>query len=549
MWCWRSERTVIGRARPALIAVCIELVIVVRPAVAQAPAPPDARLTEAVPSSASAELAYMNRPVTRLRARVLTHMPADRVRAAETILDALVDAAVAGPVSTRSVSGVTFVRVADHDVLELVPADADAAAGETPETQARAAADRLTLALAEAVEARSPGRIARASALTLLATAVSLTLLVWLALALARGRRHLVGAARNRLGPRSGTVQMAAVSRIAGGLVTSIYAIAVMLSGYWWLAFSLRQFPYTRPWGETLRAHLLHVLGRVALDVARAVPGLLVVAIILAIARLCVQLVSRFFINVERGVIRVRWADPDTAAATRHLVAIMLWLFAVILSYPYLPGSGSDAFKGISVMIGLIVSLGSSGIVNQMMSGLTLVYSHALHVGDVVRIGEHEGTVAGFSLLAVRLRTFQREEITLPNAIVVAHSTMNYTRLAPQGGLFLAIGVTIGYDAPWRQVRALLLLAASRTTNVAPQPAPVAFQEALGDFAVRYRLLVCLQDAADRVLTRDRLLANIQDAFNEHDVQIMSPHYVTDAENAKVIPRRDWHAPPAGAQD
>jgi small-conductance mechanosensitive channel len=540
-----------SRARRALIAACLASTVSAPLAAGQPP--PDAGLIELLPPSASAELTYMNRSITRLRARVLTRMPPDRVRAAETLLDALVDRAVAGPVSTRSAKSVMFVRVADRDVLELVPADADVAAGETPESQAAAAADRLRLALAEAVELRSPVRIARASALTLAATALVLTVLVSLRRAFARTRSRLVEAGRRRLGPRpsgaSADGEIGAVSRIVGGLVTLIYLIIVLLSGYWWVAFSLRQFPYSRPWGETLRTHLLRLLGRLAWDVAQALPGLLVVVVILGITRILVQLAGRFFVNVERGAIRVSWAHPDTAAATRHLVAVMLWLFAVILSYPYLPGSGSDAFKGISVMVGVIVSLGSSGIVNQMMSGLTLVYSRALRVGDIVRIGDHEGTVAGLSLLAVRLRTFQREEITFPNAVVVGHNTVNYTKLAPAGGLFLATGVTIGYDAPWRQVRALLLLASARTANVATQPPPIVFQDALGDFHVSYRLLVCLQDAADRVLTRDRLHANIQDAFNEFGVQIMSPHYRMDPPAAKVVPRERWHDPPAAPAD
>jgi len=266
---------------------------------------------------------------------------------------------------------------------------------------------------------------------------------------------------------------------------------------------------------------------------------------ILAITRILVQTSDALFRNVERGKLTVNWAYPETAGATRRLVAITLWLFGLIVSYPYLPGSGSDAFKGVSVFVGVVISLGSSGIVNQLMSGLTLTYSRALKVGDVVRIGECEGVVSAISLLSVKLRTFQGEEITVPNAVVVGQSTTNYTKLAASGGSSLATSVTIGYDIPWRQVRSLLLLAAERTRNVRREPPPRVIQDALDDFYVRYRLVVGLDDPTDRLLTRDRLHANIQDAFNEFGVQIMSPHYESDPASPKIVPRPRWHARPA----
>jgi small-conductance mechanosensitive channel len=149
------------------------------------------------------------------------------------------------------------------------------------------------------------------------------------------------------------------------------------------------------------------------------------------------------------------------------------------------------------------------------------------------------------SLLSLKLRTFQGEEITVPNAVVVGLSTTNYTKLAPSGGAYLATSVTIGYDTPWRQVESLLLLAAERTATVRREPPPRVVMEALEESYVRYRLMVCLDEPADRVLTRDQLHANILDAFNEFGVQIMSPNYEGDPASPKIVPREQWHAPPA----
>jgi small-conductance mechanosensitive channel len=222
-----------------------------------------------------------------------------------------------------------------------------------------------------------------------------------------------------------------------------------------------------------------------------------------------------------------------------------LWVFALALAYPHLPGSGTDAFKGVSVFVGLMISLGSSGIVNQVMSGLTLTYSRALRLNDFVRIGDVEGTVTHLGSLSTKLKTLLREEITIPNAVVVSTQTTNYSRLADVEGVFVKTQVTIGYDTPWRQVKALLLLAASRTTGVRETPPPAVRQSALEDFYVEYTLLVCLEDPASRLVTLDQLHGHIQDAFNEHGVQIMSPNYEADPAGPKVVPPDRWFESPA----
>ena len=239
------------------------------------------------------------------------------------------------------------------------------------------------------------------------------------------------------------------------------------------------------------------------------------------------------------------WVYPETAQPTRRLVTGLLWVFALAMAYPYLPGSETDAFKGVSVFVGLIISLGSSGIVNQVMSGLTLTYSRALHVGDFVKIGDHEGTVVHLGSLSTKLKTARREEVTIPNAVVVSHTTTNYSRHADGEGVFVPTSITIGYDVPWRQVHALLLLAAERTNGLRREPPPRVLQTALQDFYVQYTLLACFEHAHLRVATLATLHANIQDAFNEYGVQIMSPNYEADPADSKIVPREKWYAAPA----
>ena len=512
--------------------------------------PPEPALTEAVPSGREAVLTYVNRPITILRARVLLHAPDDRVAAARQLLDQLVDQGITGPVTTVVSSGVVFIRVGGHDVLNLVAADLNPLTGETLDRRASEATDRLSVALAERQELRL-GRFLwsglRAGAATLF-VAFLIALLVR-----TRGRAEAAThrVAHRRLEPLSDLAPIPAVwiTRLSTGTMTGAFLVAGAFLTYWWLGFVLRQFPYTRPWGETLREYLIALVTSTAFGVANAIPGLFFVALVIGATKLIVSVASSFFDSVERGHVSVAWASADTARASRWLTSIVLWLFAVIIAYPFLPGSGTDAFKGIGVFVGLIVSFGSSGFVNQLMSGLTLIYSHALRVGDVIQTGNVEGEVTRMGPVSIQVHTFLGEQVTIPNSVVIGQSTTNYTRLMRSGGMSLGTEVTIGYGTPWRQVSALLWRAAQRTNGVLSDPPPRVVQRALEDFYVRYRLIVSVETHADRAEVLTRLLGNIQDAFNEFGVQIMSPNYQRDPHTPQIVPPERWYDAPAVAPE
>jgi small-conductance mechanosensitive channel len=275
-----------------------------------------------------------------------------------------------------------------------------------------------------------------------------------------------------------------------------------------------------------------------------SIPKLLVVLLVAIAARLLSRAVGEVFRAIEDGRIAASEAMRETAQPTRRMLQGLVWIFALVLAFPYLPGSESAAFKGVSVMLGVIISLGSAGIVGQAMSGLVLMYSRAVRPGDFVRIGDVEGTVTELSLLSTKLRTNRREEVTIPNSVVVSGSTTNYHRHAGEGVL-AGTTVTIGYDTPWRQVHALLREAADRTPGLRRPPDPRVLQTGLSDFYVEYTLLVCLERPELRVATLATLHENIQDLFNEYDVQIMSPHYEADPAGKKVVPQGEWFVPPA----
>ena len=325
----------------------------------------------------------------------------------------------------------------------------------------------------------------------------------------------------------------------------AIAAVLIISAIYSWASLSLQRFPYTEPWGDKLGRYVLQLfqhLGRSAVD---SLPGLFAVVVIFLFARWFVRLGRAFFEQIVAGRIRVSWLEPETAQATERIFTGVAWILAIVVAYPYIPGSGTDAFKGISVFVGLMISLGSTGIINQVMSGLFVVYSRALRPGEWVQVNDVEGEVLEVGLLAGKIRTVEGQEVTIPNSVLVGTATKNHTRLGYPDGMIVSCTVTIGYDAPWRQVEGLLLLAADRTVEVRKQPAPYVLQRSLSDFYVAYTLIARITDAKRRMEILSDLHAHVQDAFNEFGVQIMSPHFMVQPQGAVIVPPSKWHASPA----
>jgi small-conductance mechanosensitive channel len=429
----------------------------------------------------------------------------------------------------------------------IAPADVDTLSGETVETVTDAAAARLQVALAETAELRAPGRMLRAGGLSLAITAV-LAGLLWLLRRLDRllARRFADLTERRLLGKSAG------VTLVASQLVDVCYrALRLLLAAtalalvYLWLANVLRRFPYTRPWGESLRALLVTHLSALGATLVDAAPGLFAVALIMVAARWASKAVALLFDAVERGRVSLPGVYPDTAPPTRRLVIAGVWMSALAMAYPYIPGSNTDGVKGMSVFIGVILSFGSAGVIQHLVSGLMLTYARAAHVGDFARIGDVEGTILQIGPIATKMRTPIGEEVTIPNAVVVSQTLTNYSTNGDGPAAYLPTSVTIGYDTPWRQVEALLLAAAGRTTGLRGTPPATVWRVSLDDFYVKYTLLVAPDDPCRRAELLDRLHGHILDAFNEHGVQIMSPRYVTDPRSPKVVPPSQWYAPPA----
>ncbi len=237
--------------------------------------------------------------------------------------------------------------------------------------------------------------------------------------------------------------------------------------------------------------------------------------------------------------------DPDWAMPTHKIVRFMIIAFSIVIAYPYIPGSDSMAFKGVSVFIGVIFSLGSSSFIANVMAGLAMTYRGAFKEGDRVRIDDVFGRVEEIKLMTTRIQTIKNESVLIPNSNILNTNVTNYSVMAKKPGLLLHSTVGIGYDTPWRQVEAMLLLAAERTEGLQKEPAPFVLQTLMGDFAVNYEINAYCTEVNRMLAIKSDLHRNIQDVFNEYGVQIMSPAYESDPQTLKIVPPKDWYAAPA----
>jgi small-conductance mechanosensitive channel len=503
------------------------------------------------PASVNARLEYFNREIATFRVTAFGYSPAERVFGARARIEAAVQKDGPGKVTLRNVPEGRFLEIDGKVAFVLLPGDADGTVGQTADEVAEAARGRLQEAVTAARESASPVALARALGLSAVVTGVWVLLM------------RLLAKSNRRIGLRLSAVaagqveklKVAGVAALCGPYVRSAVRrlvevglwVVALFGTFLWLTFVLGRFAWTHPWGVQLSSYLIGVLQDAGTAIVRAVPGLGTVVVIVLVTRWVNAVIRAFFDRVASGEIAIGWLDAEIANPTRRVVTALVWLFALAMAYPYLPGADSDAFKGLSVLVGLMVSIGASGLVGQAASGLILMYSRTLRPGEFVRIADSEGTVTDLGLFATRLRSGLGEEIVLPNAWVLANTTRNFSRVVGGPGFILHAVVSIGYDTPWRQVHAMLLEAAVRTRGILATPAPYVVQTALSDFYVEYRLVAYAGPEGPRLRAEAMSLLHgqIQDVFNERGVQIMSPHYFKDPEAPKIVPPEGWFAPPA----
>jgi small-conductance mechanosensitive channel len=514
----------------------------------------DAQAQASAPSATgatSADLTLMDRPIATFRASLSGATPEQRARRTQAVLEGLSERTLELPTQTIHGSlgeqrGVIFRR-GDRILFALLQDDVDPADTRPFDDVAAETQSRLDAALAARRAQLHWPNIVRGILYSVLATVI-LVAAIWLI-----GRMQTWLQARIQYAVEAHVLRRTAKSfdwtgsafHLARQIVQlmSLFLAAALI--YLYLIVVLERFPASEPMGARLSGFLWSLANDIASAIVNAIPGIITVVVIFLLTRALQNLLDNVFRAVQQRNLTIPGLHPDTAGATRRIVSIVVWALALTFAYPYLPGAQSDVFKGLSVLLGLMVTLGSSGIVNQLMSGIVVTYSRAFHKGDMVKIGDLTGTVVSVDTLSVKLTNVRQEEVTIPNAVVVGSVVCNYSNREGKPPAFLTASVTIGYDTPWRQVQVMLALAAARTRQTLDTPPPFVLQQALSDFYIEYALHVAVADPNLRPVILSELHSHIVDVFNEYDVQIMSPHFMGQPAANVVVPREGWYAAPA----
>lgn len=325
----------------------------------------------------------------------------------------------------------------------------------------------------------------------------------------------------------------------------TVSALVALVFLYVYLQFVLSLYPRTRPLAEHLLVLLLDPLATMGAALLAAVPNLVFIALLIVVIRYLLKLTRLFFEAIEQGTVTLARFEREWASPTYRIVRLLIIAFAVVVAYPYIPGSDSAAFRGVSIFLGVMFSLGSSSIIANLIAGYTMTYRRTFRVGDRIKVSDFIGDVTNVRLMVTHLRSLKNEEIIVPNSLILNSHVINYSSLARQQGLILHTTVGIGYETPWRQVEAMLLLAAERTPGLLRQPPPFVLQQALGDFCITYELNAYCDEPTSMYRLYTELHRSILDVFNEYGVQIMTPAYERDPEQPKVVPKEQWFMEPA----
>ena len=299
-------------------------------------------------------------------------------------------------------------------------------------------------------------------------------------------------------------------------------------------------FPQTKGLAYQIFSYIWNPIKNILVGIVDYIPSLFAILIICFAVKYLVRLVHYLSREVEAGRLKFGGFYPDWAMPTYHIIRFLLYAFMIAMIYPYLPGAKSGVFQGISVFIGLIVSLGSSTVIGNVIAGLVITYMRPFKLGDRIQLNDTTGNVIEKTPLVTRIKTPKNEVVTIPNSFIMSSHTVNYSASAREYGLIIHSEVTIGYDVPWRQVHQLLIEAALNTPGVIDDPRPFVLETSLSDWYPVYQINAYIREADKLAQIYSDLHQNIQDRFNEAGIEIMSPHYMAMRDgNESTIPKDD----------
>jgi small-conductance mechanosensitive channel len=465
-----------------------------------------------------------------IRSRILSISPENRASLIRDRINKLAKDPLFNPDSLQVSDGDTTTDIVAKDLTIMSVTDNDAkAAGQTRQELADEYLRSIRAAVASFKKDYNLKTVLLELLLALVSTAIFILILVFsrkfffkLYEKLQSWKDVLIRGIRfQKLEIVSSTQMTAFLVRLA----KLLRAVLIILLLYFYLLTVLSLFPLTRKLALTILNYVLSPLSTAGKSFLAYLPKLFSIVVVVVITHYVAKLVKLFFSAVDKGHISLPGFYPEWARPTYKIVRFLIYVFAGVVIFPLLPGSDSSAFKGISIFLAALISLGSAGAISNVIAGVVLTYMRAFKIGDRVKISETVGDITEKTLLITRIRTIKNEEITIPNAMILGSHIINYSTSAQDLGLILHTTVTIGYDAPWRKVHELLIAAALATEGVLDKPAPFVLQTSLDDSFVSYQINAYSEKPNEMAVIYARLHENIQDKFNEAGIEIMSPHF------------------------
>lgn len=506
------------------------------------------------PARAQAPVILDGREVFMVRERIFSFSPDDRARAISGKLGKLLKDPFFRADSIVAVDAEATTDIVAGDMIIMSVTDKDALAeGKSRQETANDYVVKIRTALNEHTREYRLNRILLDALYAFIATAVLISLLILFRKVFPRIYTKIDSWRGTRIRSiRIQSFEIMHADRIAAMVTSAARGVRVLITvalfyAYIPLVFSF--FPWTRGFAAKLFDYTMTPLITIAGAVVEYLPNIFFIAVITVVTHFVIKFSRLFFNEVARGAITLPGFYADWAEPTFKIIRFLIIAFAAIVAFPYFPGSDSPAFKGVSIFFGVLLSLGSTSAVANIVSGVILTYTRAFKIGDRVQIADTVGDVTEKTLLVTRVRTIKNVDITIPNAMVLGSHITNFSSSAGEYGLILHTSITIGYDAPWRTVHELLLSAAGATEHILELPAPFVLQTALNDFYVTYELNAYTDHPHQMVKIYSELHQNIQDKFNGAGVEIMSPHYAQIRDgNSTTIPQAylpGGYVPPA----
>jgi small-conductance mechanosensitive channel len=420
------------------------------------------------------------------------------------------------------------VLIGNEPIVTVTEADAKPL-GTTAEKLAKDWASEIQQTMAPAASASGWRVLLRQLILATLILVVAVAILILLQ----RGRRFL----RDRLEASRGKIpalrfrglQLISPESIhlsLARLLSLIYLVGILVVSVAALLLIFAQIPETRGYAYQVFLWMWDPFLTILKGVLSYLPNLFYILVIVAVTRVALRAITFLFEQAHRGVISLEpWVHGDVARPTAQIIKAVIIVLALFFVAPLIPGTGSTAARGITVILGLMVSFGSSSTVGNLIAGIVLTYMRPFKIGERVKVGDSVGDVVERTFLYIKIRTIKNEQVIVPSLLALNNSMINYSAETRARGLILHTTVTIGYDAPWRKVHELLEHAAERTADILKDPKPFVLQTSLNDFFVSYQLNAYTDKPARMAQIYSDLHQNIQDTFNQGGIEIMSPHY------------------------